>query len=119
MPASTAGASPATGNTARPAEKGTNTEGPDAALVRRTIDALVALSTADGKPMRRKAARQVVLGYTDRNGGSLDGWALWLRSWHGYADPTGETARRRADRDRGLAERLQRAHALRGGGAHA
>lgn len=79
-------------NTARPAEKGTSTRRLDPALERRTVDGLVTLSAAAGKPMRRKQARAVVLAYASDHGPELDGWAHWLRNWHGISDPTGETA---------------------------
>lgn len=88
-------------NPARPADKGTNSHGIDPALIRRTVDGLVSLSAASGKPMRRKQARAVVVAYASDHGPELDGWSSWLRNWHGIADPTGETAVRNVSRGRG------------------
>ena len=91
-------------NTARPADKGTNTAGLDPALVRRTTDGLVSLSAATDTPLRRKAARAIVLAYASDHGPELDGWSTWLRNWHGIADPTGETAVRNVVRGGRVAE---------------
>ena len=81
-----------TSNTARPADRGTNSQGLDPALVRRAVDALVLLSASSGTPMRRKQARAVVLGYVTNSRCGLDGWEKWLYNWLGLLDPTGETA---------------------------
>lgn len=78
--------------TARPADKGTDSQRVDPALIRRTVDGLVSLSAASGIPLRRKQARAAVLAYASDHGPELDGWSTWLRNWHGIADPTGESA---------------------------
>ncbi|RYB90840.1 hypothetical protein EUA06_11225 [Nocardioides glacieisoli] len=58
----------------------------------------MSLSAAKGVPLRRKAARAIVLAYALDHGPELDGWSMWLRNWHGIADPTGESAVRNAVR---------------------
>ena len=88
-------------STARLADKGTSsTRRLDPAVERRTVDALVTLSCAAGKPLRRKAAREVVLAYSSKHGPELDGWAHWLHNEYGFSDPTGESVRRRIDGQR-------------------
>lgn len=99
MPPSVAGQGPAhTSNTVRPAEKGASK--PDQTAVRMAVNGLTATTG-----MRRKAARAVVLAYASSGhvpvGIPLDGWAHWLRDVNGLSDPTGETARRLVDRERG------------------
>lgn len=93
MRADSAGQSPAISTTARPADKGAKATGPDATAVRMAVDGLSAISG-----MRRKAARAVVLAYVSTGHAPvpLDGWAHWLRNWHGISDPTGESVVRRA-----------------------
>lgn len=83
------------GTTARPADKGARQAEPDDAAVRMAVDGLTAVSG-----MRRKDARAVVLAYASTGGSPepLDGWAHWLRNWHGISDPTGEAAVRRGGR---------------------
>jgi hypothetical protein len=83
---------PTTSNTVRPAEKGaSSTSRIEPAVERRTVDGLVTLSIAAGKPMRRKQARAVVLAYASDHGPDLNGWSHWLRNEWGIADPTGES----------------------------
>lgn len=88
----TPGSARLTSTTDRPAEKGANADRPDAALVRRAVDALVEAAAASGRPMRRSQARAAVIAHAKRQSGSLDGWSHWLRNEWGIHDPTGESA---------------------------
>lgn len=67
------------------------------ALTSRATEALAAISG-----MQTKNARRIVIAYASGQVPlSSDGWALWLRNWFQIADPTGETAARNVDRERG------------------
>lgn len=82
-----------TSTTARPAEKGA-TDRQDPALIRRCVDAVVALTGT-----RRKAARQQVTSWL-AGGMAASDIEAWLRANY-RLDPTGVTAVRNVDRDRG------------------
>lgn len=76
---------------ARPAEKGiTEKHQVDPVALRMAVNGWVALTG-----QRRKQARAVVLAYVSEHGPDLDGWAHWLKNWHGISDPTGEAVARR------------------------
>lgn len=93
MSVSAAGAMPAPSTTARPANKGANTEGPDPALMRRTVDAVVTVTGC-----RRKEARQRINAW--RAGGeAMSDLDAYLRATF-HADPTGVTVVREVMRGR-------------------
>ncbi len=101
-PAGQAPATPST--TARPAEKGTSGERLDPAVVSRSVDALVTLAAVDGRQLRRKEARAAVVGWTagEPTPSELDAYLRVMFK----VDPTGVTAARNVDRERG-AHRLR------------
>lgn len=94
MRASTAGQRPAASNTARPAEKGTDTQKLDPALVRRTIDGIVSVTGC-----RRKEARERVAAW-HAGGKPLADLEAYLRATY-RLDPTGVTAVRNVASKRG------------------
>lgn len=80
---------------ARPADKGANTEAIDAAILRRAIDGVTAVTGC-----RRKAARERVRSWIS-GGMSRTDLEAWL--WQNFRlDPTGVTAVRNVSRERGV-----------------
>lgn len=73
---------------ARPANKKTKSNKVDPADLRRATTALCELSASSDQPMRRKVARQIVLGHLGA-GRTLEEVMRWARNDWGMSDPTG------------------------------
>lgn len=91
MRANSAGHAPAPGTTARPADKGTEPQELDPALMRRTVGAVVTVTGC-----RRSEARERIAAWM-AGGRPLGDLEAWLRTNY-RIDPTGVTAVRNVSR---------------------